>query len=227
MTVGRRARVWTAGVEVAAMFALIMLFIWKLRLLWPLAWVPALGLIMLSNAQRGENLEVLGLRWCNFRSGLRPGLIAVAAIVAIALGAAAAAGTLRPVTAGPGLAGIGLYCLWGLLQQYILNGFFLNRLREMIHVRHAATTLAAALFSLAHLPNPLLMAVTLFGGLLAAEFYVRYRNLLFLGVAHGIVGSMVYLVFPDSISHHLRVGPGYIAYCQYFCGGAHLWLAGL
>jgi membrane protease YdiL (CAAX protease family) len=143
------------------------------------------------------------------------------------LGAAVLAGTLRPVAAGPVLAGIGLYCLWGLFQQYILNGFFLNRLREITSARHAAPVIAALLFSLAHLPNPLLVPITFGGGLLATEFYLRYRNLLFLGLAHGIIGSVVFLVFPDSVSHHMRVGPGYVAYCRYFCGGAHLWLAWL
>ena len=148
-------------------------------------------------------------------------------LVGIALGAALLAGSLRPVSAGPALGGIALYCLWGLFQQYILNGFFLNRLREITAGRHAAPILSAILFSLVHLPNPLLMAITFAGGFAAAEFYVRYRNLLFLGVAHGILGSVVFLTFPDSVSHHLRVGPGYIAYCQQFCGGAHLWLAWL
>jgi membrane protease YdiL (CAAX protease family) len=214
-------------VEVVSMFALIMLFIWKLRAIWPLAWVPAVGLIVLSNARRREGLDVLGLRWRDFSAGIRPGILFVAAIVGIAVGAAILADTLRPVEVGPALAGIGLYCLWGLFQQYILNGFFLNRLREITRAPHTAPLVAAALFSLAHLPNPLLMAVTFALGIVAAEFYLRYRNLLFLGLAHGIIGSVVFLVFPDSISHHLRVGPGYIAYCQYFCGGAHLWLAWL
>jgi hypothetical protein len=209
------------------MFAIIMLFIWKLRAIWPFAWVPAVGLVILSNARRGEGLGVLGLRWRDFSTGIRPGILFVAAIVAIALGAAILAGTLRPVSAGPALAGIGLYCLWGLFQQYILNGFFLNRLREITMAPHVAPLVAATIFSLAHLPNPLLMAVTFAGGMVATEFYLRFRNLLFLGVAHGIFGSVVFLVFPDNVSHHLRVGPGYIAFCQYFCGGAHLWLAWL
>ncbi len=209
------------------MYALIMLFIWKIRAFWPMAWVPAVGLMAVSNAQRGETPRVLGLTWRDFTSGLQPGLLAVCALAGTALGAAVLAGTIRPVETGPALAGIGLYCLWGLFQQYVLNGFFLNRIREVTAARHAGPLAAAALFSLAHLPNALLMGVTFAGGLLAAEFYVRYRNMLFLGVAHGVLGSVVFLVFPDHLIHHLRVGPGYVAYCRHFCGGAHLWLAWL
>jgi hypothetical protein len=31
----------------------------------------------------------------------------------------------------------------------------------------------------------------------------------FLGLAHGTIGSLLFLVIPDSISHHLVVGPGF------------------
>jgi hypothetical protein len=214
-----------AAVEVAVMFALMMLFIWKLRALWPLAWVPVVGLIAISNAQHGETPKTLGLSWQTFGSGLRPGLLIIATVSGLALVLALIFGTLRTVAVGPALGGIALYCFWGLFQQYLLNGFFVTRLRQLPWPRHAPQAVAAGLFSLLHLPNPLLMAITLLGGFLGAEFYLRYRNLLFLGLAHGILGTIVFLVFPDAISHHLRVGPGYIAYCRYYCGGAHLWLA--
>jgi hypothetical protein len=45
-------------------------------------------------------------------------------------------------------------------------------------------------------------------GVLAAFIYRRYRNLLFLAVAHALIGTTLWLVVPDSVSHHLRVGPG-------------------
>ena len=40
-----------------------------------------------------------------------------------------------------------------------------------------------------------------------SRIYLRYRNLYFLGMAHGVVGFLLYLVVPDTISHHLSVGP--------------------
>lgn len=53
------------------------------------------------------------------------------------------------------------------------------------------------------------MAVTLLLGYCCAIVYRRYKNLYFLGLAHGTVGFLLYLVVPDSISHHLNVGPGW------------------
>jgi membrane protease YdiL (CAAX protease family) len=50
------------------------------------------------------------------------------------------------------------------------------------------------------------MAVTLAGGLICTHIYQRRRNLYALGLAHGALGFLLYLVVPDSISHHLRVG---------------------
>jgi hypothetical protein len=53
------------------------------------------------------------------------------------------------------------------------------------------------------------MAVTLLLGYCSARIYSRYRNLYFLGVAHGTLGVLLYLVIPDRLSHHLVVGPGW------------------
>ena len=89
-----------------------------------------------------------------------------------------------------------------------LNGYFQNRLNRAVSPRQAPI-LSAALFSGVHLPNWFLMAVTLLLGYCSARIYNRYRNLYFLGVAHGTLGVLLYLVVPDSVSHHLAVGPGW------------------
>jgi membrane protease YdiL (CAAX protease family) len=96
---------------------------------------------------------------------------------------------------------------WGLFQQYVLNGCFLHRLDALVS-RWAAPTISAALFSGMHTPNGLLMTVTLPTGYVCARIYRRYPNLYFLGAAHATVGFLLFLVVPDSISHHLSVGLG-------------------
>src|SRR5262249_23369435 len=68
--------------------------------------------------------------------------------------------------------------------------------------------MGGALFAAAHVPNTLLMAVTLVGGTVAAVAYRRHRNLLFLSLAHALIGTTIWLVAPDTVSHLLRVGPG-------------------
>ena len=72
--------------------------------------------------------------------------------------------------------------------------------------------MSAALFSGVHTPNWFLMLVCLVAGYVAAHVYRRDKNLYFLGLAHGAVGFLLFLVVPDSVSHHLNVGPGWFAH---------------
>jgi hypothetical protein len=104
--------------------------------------------------------------------------------------------------------GLVLYCVWGLFQQYVLNGYFVNRFSDVLpnHPR-GVPILAGVFFSLAHLPNWFLMMVTLPGGYVCARLYLQRRNLFFLGLAHGVIGFLIYLAVPDTITHHLYVGP--------------------
>ena len=100
------------------------------------------------------------------------------------------------------------YIPWGLFQQYVLHGYFLNRF-DALFSRRAAPLLAATLFSGVHLPNWFLMAVPLLAGYCCARIYRRYQNLYFLGAAHGTIGFLLFMMVPDSITHHLTVGPGW------------------
>jgi membrane protease YdiL (CAAX protease family) len=94
------------------------------------------------------------------------------------------------------------------LQQYILNGYFLNRFDALFSSRAASLT-TAALFGVAHTPNWFLMSVTFVGGYYSTLFYRQHRCLYVLGLAHGLIGFLIFLVVPDSLTHHLRVGPGW------------------
>ena len=102
------------------------------------------------------------------------------------------------------------YCFWALFQQYLLNGYFANRLQASFDGKYPflVAPMAGLMFAGAHVPNPLLMGVTLVGGTVAAFAYQRHRNLFFLAFAHALIGTMLWLVVPDTVSHHLRVGPG-------------------
>jgi hypothetical protein len=100
------------------------------------------------------------------------------------------------------------YVPWGVFQQYILNGYFLKRFDAAVSER-TAPFIVAALFAGAHTPNWFLMTVTLLLGYCCALVYRQCKNLYFLGFAHGTVGFLLYLVVPDSITHHLNVGPGW------------------
>jgi membrane protease YdiL (CAAX protease family) len=93
----------------------------------------------------------------------------------------------------------------------MLNGYFLKRLTAAMPGRPAAIA-SAVLFSGVHLPNWFLMAVALVTGYVCARIYLRYRNLYFLGIAHATIGILLLVVVPDSVSHHLVVGPGWFGH---------------
>jgi membrane protease YdiL (CAAX protease family) len=102
--------------------------------------------------------------------------------------------------------------MWAVVQQWIQQSFFFERMERVIERGVLASFATAALFGLAHLPNPVLAPVTFLGGWLLSELYRRYRSVVPLGIAHGLVGLAVALAVPDSLNHHMRVGLGYLRY---------------
>jgi len=102
------------------------------------------------------------------------------------------------------------YIVWALMQQFILQDFFLLRLLRITPARSGAVIAAAVLFAIAHIPNPLLVVATLVWGVAACALFLRYRNLYMLGVAHAIFGMCLAVTIPAAIQHDMRVGIGYL-----------------
>jgi membrane protease YdiL (CAAX protease family) len=197
--------------EPLLMFGLILGYIWRLRLIHPYSWIVIPMLMLLSHVMHHDTAESVGFERKSLRIGLKevsPVLIAIAAML---LAAGAFRHTLRQIDLAGVLLSAAAYLPWGLAQQYMLNGYFLNRLDEAIP-KPAAALMAAVLFSAVHAPNPFLMAVTLPLGLCAILFYRRNHNLYVLGIAHAVIGLLLFLVIPDSVSRHLRIGPGWYDY---------------
>ena len=194
--------------EAATGFALIMLYIWRLRYTAPRAWIFILAYFVLTHVLRGERTATVGFRLGNFREcvdTLAPALL----LLALSLIAAGVLfETLRPISLEYGCMCLLAYCPWGIFQQYLLNGYIANRLLEVSSGRYVPL-MAATLFAGAHLPNWFLMAVTFITGYVSTRIFMRYRNLYFLGLAHALIGTLLFVVIPDSISHHLTVGPGF------------------
>lgn len=84
-----------------------------------------------------------------------------------------------------------LYPLWGMGQQFIFQGIVHVRLRRLGFGRWSIPLTALA-FAAVHWPSERLVPVTLVGGLLFSYTFYRHPNILPLGVAHGILGAMVY-----------------------------------
>jgi len=186
---------------------MIVLYIWWLRFRYPYAWIAVLALIVASHLRRREGFQMLGFAWNAQRGSAR--LWAVLWVIAMGILAIGLIfHTMREVSWQGACLSLLLYCTWGLFQQYVLNGYFVNRFTVLLpdHTR-GIPILAGICFSFAHLPNWFLMIVTLVGGCVCARVYQQHRNLYFLGLAHGVIGFLIYMVVPDSISHHLYVGP--------------------
>jgi membrane protease YdiL (CAAX protease family) len=206
-------RRWTLLAEAVAVFALILGYIWYFHEIWRWAWLIPLAFMIVSNVLNRESPRRLGLDTSELPIAMRR-LGPLVLIVALAwVIAGLALQTIRRVPIEFAIGGFVLYCGWGLMQQYALNGFLLNRLCPGLG-RRWAPVLAAIAFAAVHTPNVFLMAVTLIGGYLAALAYLRYRNLIVLGLAHGLLGFVIYMVVPDSVSLHLYVGPACFAYMR-------------
>lgn len=217
MTISPRSTFLIILAEVVAVFALMLVYIWGIRQFCIPITVAILGLALASNAVRGEGCRHIGFSWKNFATGFRSLGPAVGGIAVLLLAGGAVEHTFRNVPLRTAVIGFLLYCVWGLFQQYLLNGFFLNRMVEMAGgiASHWLLLPLALVFSVIHAPNWFLMAVTLPAGYLSGLVYLRYRNLFVLALSHALLGCLLYLVIPDWISHSLYVGPNYVTFAQH------------
>src|SRR5579871_1519025 len=115
-------------IEPAVAFLLIMLYIWRLRYTAPLAWIAIVAFLILTHLVRGERVSHLGFRWNNFKVCLEVLGPAVALIALFLIAGGVLLQTTRRMTLEQGLLLIVGYCIWGLFQQYLLNGYLANRI---------------------------------------------------------------------------------------------------
>jgi membrane protease YdiL (CAAX protease family) len=171
----------------------------------------AFALMIYSHRLRGETLGEIGWNASAFLPALR--LLAVpmlAGSLALALagwlwwGATLRIGDGR---AGWAVLGFPVWGLaWGLLQQYVLQGFVNRRAQIAFGRGWPSILLTASIFALLHLPNPWLTATTFAGGLLWAWVYQRAPNLFALALSHALMTWALVSALPDSALRGLRVG---------------------
>jgi membrane protease YdiL (CAAX protease family) len=164
----------------------------------------AVSFMAYSHRERGESLHDIGFRTDNFRASCRLLLTPTAAAVLITI----ASGFLMNHAIFPGhlRARYISLPLWGLLQQYALNGFINRRAQLALGKGAKSIALVAIVFALLHLPNPLLATLTGIGGLIWAAVYQRQPNLFALALSHTVVSLTLALSLPASLTNSLRVG---------------------
>jgi hypothetical protein len=198
--------------EIAIAYGLIMLVIWTPRPWQRYLWMIAAAAIVVITCISFPGLKAMGLRTANFWRSLW-----IAGVALLMAGAAVLAAlelhTLRPT--GGVLLFIETYCayaVWSGVQQFLLQSFFLLRFLRLISNPTLAALTAAAVFSAAHLPSPILVPVTLIWGFAACLFFLHYRNLYPLALAHAILGITIAITVPGPVDHNMRVGLGYLTY---------------
>ena len=172
----------------------------------------AFALMLLSHRACRESPRDVGWRLDNLRRAL--GLLAAPMLAATLFLALVGwlFGSLRIGGLRPGWPLIVTYFwlfLWGLLQEYPLQGF-INRRAQMVWGRGAGSILfVACVFALLHLPNPWLMLATFCGGLLWAWQYQRAPNLFAAAFSHSLMTVALVTTVPYSALGGMRVGYGY------------------
>ena len=219
------------GLEVASVLASIFLTVWVMIPLRPeprwLIAAPglfAVALILNSQRIRGERLGDLGLSGRNFAKAFRlvalPTLIAASVILTIGYATNSFHRTSHFWT------NVLFLPVWAITQQYVLQAFIYRRIRGLLvtdfassneqrqQIRWAIWT-TAALFSLAHLPNLMLMVLTLLGGLMWSWVYERAPNLLALGLSHATLSFLLMTSVPDWLLPSLSVGYKHFLYQKF------------
>ena len=207
-----RSRAVRAALEATFGYTLILITVWSPRSIRNYVGLTAFFLIfgmMLLDGQAAED-NGLGLRalWrCSWAVAIAAAFSACTVLLAAYLG------TLH-YHSGPvaGRAPMMGYMIWSVLQQIILQQFLMTRLLVLFRKSRSAILMAALLFALAHLPNPLLTVVTVFWGAASCWLYLRYRSLIAVAAIHFILGTSLAVCVPATIHSNMRVGLGYLNY---------------
>jgi hypothetical protein len=153
-------------------------------------WTVYLGVRL--RRERGT-LKQMGLRW----EGLAPAFLAASVVGAAALVTMGVIAQTRQalVFRWQMFLLLGLYPVWGTMQQLLVQGIFVRPVVTMgtgVWPKLLATALAALMFGAVHLPDMRLAAATCSLGAVFAAIYLRWGNLWPLGLYHGWLGLFFY-----------------------------------
>ena len=199
-------------VELVVGYALILLVIWSPRPLQRWFYWAAIVWILATVPRSLREWKMMGFRAAGFWDSFWAFCVALLA-AGIAIVFSVRLHTLHlPSTFVRFLLRFASYGIWAFVQQFLLQDFFLLRLLRLVQGKAAAVALAVGMFTLAHLPNPILTPLALVWGLISCLVFLRYRNLYTLGMAHAVLGITIAICVPGPVDHNMRVGLGYITY---------------
>ena len=201
---------WSCLAEAVGFTGFVGWYIWKLQAEAPWTWWVLLAWLIASFVARRDTPKTMGWRADNlWRATKRAGwffggssLLICFAGLFFGMLQRAPIHLIEPKRFGGYLA----FCL---LQQVGLNSFLTNRLMAAFERPVPAAVLAGTLFAALHWPNPVLVPLTLVGGIAMAWLFATERNILVLTLGQAVLGALVWWAFPIAWHHSMRVGPGY------------------
>lgn len=212
-------RVVTA-LEIVSVVGSVLLTAWVLtplqlqqRWLEAVPGVCALLLMLHSHRLRGETLAQLGFTTRQFGRAVKLLLGPMLVVTALLIGIGALAHSLN--FGRRFWLSLLVLPLWGLTQQYILQGFIYRRLQLLFGAKKLTICLAAFLFALVHAPNVPLMLLTLLGGLVWTWVYERAPNLFALGLSHALMSAIAMSSLPAWFLQSMSIGYKYLIYQRF------------
>jgi len=149
--------------------------------------------------------------WGFSRRALVPASVAAALFtvpaVLIILATGSALGTLHD--RGELASNFGILILWGGAQQFVLHTVVLREMQRLTSPGRSIL-LAAFLFAIAHVPNPLLMLMTFIGALGWCAIFQRHPNIVPLAVSHAVATLGLLYAFDDRLTGRLRIGAAFL-----------------
>ena len=198
------------GLEATAVYAGVLLDIWRWQRAHPRLWIALLAAVILSHIVHRDRLRDIGLGPEELRGSAESALPLMLLAFVPLLVWGFASGRLQLLAPSRSAAlDFARYASWCAFQQYVTQGYFHNRLLGVIRTRHLSSAVVALMFAGAHLPNPVLTAATAVAGFIFSEVFARHRNIWPLALAQTVGGFLVAAVAPPGLIHNMRVGPGY------------------
>lgn len=186
----------------------IMFHVWILEPRLPRAFAAVtFAVVVAAGLRHAARTGEWGLSARALVPGLRASALFTLSAVALLLAYRAAAGTLRDRDDV-----FGTLCwliVWGTAQQWILQTVVLREAQRATSST-SGVIMAAALFSLVHLPNVFLAAMTFIGALGWCAIYDRHPNILPLALSQAIATLVILHTFDDSVTGRLRIGYSYL-----------------
>jgi membrane protease YdiL (CAAX protease family) len=198
-----------AILELVLAYALILLVIWTPRPYQRILYIAAVVVLAAILTFSFQSARALGLQLTNLVRSLWIAVVALA-LAAVLILTAAHLHTLHNTSHF--IARYWGYALWAFVQQIILLDIFLRRLLVLLPSPRIAALAAAVLFASAHLPNPILVPLTLLWGFISCLLFLHYRNIIPLAIAHAALGITLAITIPSPVIRNMRVGLGFLHY---------------